>query len=307
MNHFIDVNRLSRLEVEQLIERAFEFKKNRDYPNYSSYTVANLFYEPSTRTKVSFELAAKHLNMNVVNLSLEHSSETKGECIQDTLNTLAAMGISLFVVRHMQDNLPHSLSIGCDAGVHIINAGDGQNAHPSQAMLDLMTILEKKPNLNEQKVLIVGDLRHSRVANSLQKLFSIMNLGELVLVSPEIWQPETIYYGRTTTDLHKELDDADVVVCLRVQRERISTDECFDLTDYRKQFSITKEQAAYLKPDAMIMHPGPMNRGIEIDSAIADGSHSSIRQQVQNGVYMRMAVFDALARDDSPLRNGSTV
>lgn len=296
MKHFLDISSLSSFDIKQLIQRALDFKTNSIYPNYSPFTVTNLFYEHSTRTRVSFELAANHLAMPVVNLSLQQSSESKGEVIEDTIKTLTAMGVSIFVIRHAQNGLPQAIAKGCDEGVHIINAGDGQHAHPSQAMLDLMTIIEQKPNLSQLKIAIVGDLRHSRVANSFQSICALMGVGELALVAPDIWQPHVVHYGKVTASLSEGLEHADVVICLRVQHERLSVDEQLDLSTYRRDYALTLDSLAYAKPDVMVMHPGPINRGIEIDSDVADGPQSFILRQVQNGVFMRMAILEALVQ-----------
>lgn len=296
MNHFLDILQLSSTDIEALIERACVFKKDSRLPAYPQGKMVNLFYENSTRTRVSFELAAKNLSMPVVNLDLEHSSENKGETIEDTFCNLSAMGLNLFVIRHTEEGLPQKLANLNLAGTHVINAGDGTHAHPSQAMLDLMTILEKKPKLDQLKIAIIGNLRHSRVANSLQQLCAKLGVKELTLVSPAIWQPSSLHFGRVTSSLKDGISDADVVICLRVQRERLMANEQLDLAGYRQDYALTTNQLAYAKPDAIVMHPGPMNRGIEIDSEVADGPQSCILQQVKNGVYMRMAILERLIR-----------
>jgi aspartate carbamoyltransferase catalytic subunit len=295
MKHFLEISQLSRQQIESLLQRAFSFKQQKNYPSYQQHTVANLFYENSTRTRVSFELAANHLSMPVINLDLQSSSETKGEVIEDTIKTLAAMGIRHFVIRHQQDGLQQSLALNLGDEVHIINAGDGTHAHPSQALLDMMTIVEQKPKVEQLKIAILGNIRHSRVANSFQCIAKTLGVGELVLIAPELWQPQTLHYGRVTTNIREGLADADVVMCLRVQRERLLADDQMDLEQYRHNFALTEKSLVLAKPDVMVMHPGPMNRGIEIDSNVADGARSFILQQVQNGVFARMAVFDALA------------
>lgn len=294
MKHFLEISELTPQVVDQLLQRAFFFKQEKNFPSYSNYTLANLFYENSTRTRISFELAAKHLGMRVVNLDLQSSSESKGEAIEDTINTLAAMGIQLFVIRHVQNGLPQVIASAYTQGVHVINAGDGTHAHPSQALLDLMTIIEKKPKLEKLKIAIVGDLLHSRVANSLQTLCALTGVGELVLVGPEVWHPQFVQYGRVTTSLKEGLSNADVVICLRVQRERLAKEQTMDMASYRRDYALTKASFALAKPDAIIMHPGPINRGVEMDSDVADGPRSVILTQVQNGVYMRMAILEAL-------------
>lgn len=294
MNHFLEISQLSCQQLEALVQRAFSFKQQNKYPSYKQYRVANLFYENSTRTRISFELAANHLSMPVVNLDLQNSSETKGEVIEDTIKTLAAMGIGYFVIRHQQDGLQQKLADKLGNAVHLINAGDGTHAHPSQALLDIMTILEQKPRLDQLKIAVLGNIKHSRVANSFQCLCSKLGVGELVLIAPELWQPKILHYGRVTNNLREGLADADVVICLRVQRERLLASDHLDLDSYRHDFALTQKSLAYAKPDVMVMHPGPMNRGVEIDSDVADGAHSFILQQVANGVFARMAIFDAL-------------
>ncbi len=294
MKHFLEISQLSRQQIESLLQRAFSFKEEPQYPMYHYHTVANLFYENSTRTRVSFELAAKHLSMQVVNLDMNNSSEAKGESIDDTVKTLAAMGIRYFVIRHKQEGIQQELANRIDQNLHFINAGDGVHAHPSQALLDMMTILEQKPRLDQLKIAILGDIKHSRVANSFQCMCDKLGVGELVLVAPDIWQPQMIHYGRATNDLREGIKDADVIICLRVQKERLLKSDHLDLASYRQDFALTKTSLAYAKPEVMVMHPGPINRGIEIDSEIADGANSYILRQVQNGIFARMAVFDAL-------------
>jgi aspartate carbamoyltransferase catalytic subunit len=294
MNHFLEINHLSRQQIEFLLNRSMYFKQHNNYPSYTQFTVANLFYENSTRTRVSFELAANRLSMPVVNLDLLNSSEAKGEVIEDTIRTLAAMGIQYFVIRHWQEGMQQSLADKLGNDVHIINAGDGAHMHPSQALLDIMTVVEQKPNLDQLKIAVLGNIKHSRVANSFQCICAQLGVGELVLVAPKLWQPHTVHYGRVSHNLREGLADADVVICLRVQHERLLEADHLDLDSYRRDFALTKESLAYAKSDVMVMHPGPINRGVEIDSDIADGAHSFILKQVANGVYIRMAIFDAL-------------
>ena len=256
----------------------------------------NLFYENSTRTRVSFELAAKHLGMPVVNLDLQSSSESKGEVIEDTVRTLAAMGVRLFVIRHVQDGLPQRLADMIDSNIRIINAGDGKHAHPSQAMLDFMTIMENQLEPSQLKIAIVGNIRHSRVANSLQCLSATLGVRELVMVAPKRWQPVTVHYGHVTDSLQDGIKDADVVVCLRVQKERLLSGEELDLAQYHRDYGLTSERLACAKPDVMVMHPGPINRGVEISNDVADGPQSFILEQVKNGVFMRMAILESLCQ-----------
>lgn len=294
MNHFLEISQLTHTQIEQLLARARFFKNTHSFPCFPRHRLANLFYENSTRTRVSFELAAQNLSIPVVNFSKDSSSESKGEVMEDTIRTLAAMGISLFVIRHTENGLQQSLANKLGNDVHIINAGDGIHAHPSQAMLDLMTILEVKPFLSLLKIAIVGNIRHSRVANSLMHLFSVMGVSELMLVAPDIWLPDVVPFGRATNSLQDGITDADVVICLRVQNERLSEHEHLDLQTYRRDYALTVNTLRYAKPDAMVMHPGPVNRGVELDDEVCDGTQSFILRQVANGVYMRMAIIESL-------------
>lgn len=294
MRHFLDINQLSTDDVASLLERASYFKYTGVYPRFDKHRLVTLFYENSTRTRVSFELAAGHLNMPVIHMDKASSSESKGETIVDTLKTLSAMGISLGIIRHSEDGLPERLAQIPGLAMQLINAGDGKHAHPSQALLDMMTIKEHKPNIHELTVAIVGNIRHSRVANSLQRLFALVGIKELRLVAPKLWLPKSVHFGRMTTCLKEGLNQADVVICLRVQHERLADDEQFDPSTYRRDYAITAQTISYAKADAMIMHPGPINRGMEIDSDVADGVQSFILQQVTNGVYMRMAMIEYL-------------
>lgn len=294
MQHLLEISHLTPKIVQDLMGRAFNFKHDPNYPRYPNSVVANLFYENSTRTRISFELAAKRLSMQVVALDLESSSETKGEIIEDTVRNLAAMGVKLFVIRHSQVGMPHTLAANCRGAAQIINAGDGTHEHPSQALLDFMTILEKKPDLEQLKIAIVGNLRHSRVCHSLQHLSSLLKVGELTLIAPEIWHPNMVHYGQVTSSLQDGIAGADVVICLRVQRERLLPNEQIDLASYHKDYGLTLQRLAYAKPDAMVMHPGPVNRGVEIDNDVVECPQSSILQQVTNGVFMRMAILESL-------------
>src|SRR3990167_5361253 len=300
MKHLLTIDDLSPELVNFLIGQALSLKHrfitNATIPHYPQSSLVNLFYEPSTRTRMSFELAAKRLGMHVLNLHSHHSSAAKGESIHDTIYTIAAMDVNFLVIRHHQNGLPITIkdnlkNLAAHVTTHIINAGDGQNEHPSQALLDLMTITEKKPNINALKIVIIGDLRHSRVANSLQRLFKLLKIDNLVLVAPEAWQPQIVHHGSTTNSLTTGLMRADVVIVLRIQHERFLENEHCDLADYRKYYALTKANIHLAKPNALIMHPGPINRGLEIDDVIADSNQSVILEQVQNGVYMRMAIL----------------
>jgi aspartate carbamoyltransferase catalytic subunit len=294
VKHLLDIESFSHDEVMRLIQRALYFKQAAAYPNFSSTILGQLFYENSTRTRISFELAAKHLGMQSIDLDIQTSSEQKGETIEDTVDTLAAMGIQLFVIRHAENGLPAKLAANCSPSVQIINAGDGTHAHPSQALLDLMTVMEKKPDLHALKFVIIGDVRHSRVANSLQALCALLKVGQLVFVAPKMWQPQSLHYGLATESLAQGLKDADVVMCLRVQRERLLSNEVFNLAQYQNDFSLSEEMFRQAKPDAILMHPGPINRGVEMEASLVSAPQSLILEQVKNGVFMRMAILESL-------------
>lgn len=296
MNHLLTIGQLSYDDCIRLFNRATYFKNHAVYPQLQDMSLANLFYEPSTRTRISFEMAAKNLGIRVVNVDVAQSSETKGETIEDTIQTLRAMGIQLFVMRHRQNGLIQHMADSMSA-VHLINAGDGSHEHPSQALLDILTILQMKPKLELLKIAIVGDVLHSRVANSLQSLCALMGVGTLVLVAPKIWHLQAKpKFGTMTASLREGLEDADVVIALRVQKERLQANEMLDLAMYHADYAITQQSLAWAKPDAILMHPGPLNRGIEIDSDVADGPQSQILEQVKNGVLMRMAILEALSK-----------
>lgn len=294
MKHFLEISALTRVEIENLILKGLAFKQNKKFPAYPHLHVAQLFYENSTRTRVSFELAAKNLFLNVVNLDLSTSSENKGETVADTVQTLAAMDIPYFVIRHQSNTLHLELSNRWTNGVQIINAGAGTYAHPSQALLDALTIFEHKKQFADLKIAILGDLRHSRVASSFQCLCRILGVKELALIAPLVWQPEVVHYGYVTNNIKEGLAHADIIMCLRVQKERLLPEENLDIDTYRKEFALTEAHLQYAKPEVMVMHPGPINRGVEIDSEVADGKNSLILQQVKNGIYARMAIFDTL-------------
>jgi aspartate carbamoyltransferase catalytic subunit len=291
MKHFLSIDDYNKSTLESLLDRAFHFKQTKNLPHYSEY-IAHLFYENSTRTRTSFEIACARLGMHPILVNLQHSSENKGETLVDTFDNLVAMGISSIVIRHPQKGIPHHLASLNRA--NIINAGDGQGSHPSQALLDLMTIIEIKKNISNLKIVILGDIMHSRVANSLQTIFKVWGVENLTLIGPEEWVPAKPIHGKTSHSLKEGISKADVVICLRVQKERFSEDEVLDLSTYQKNYRLTNEVLAFSHPEVMVMHPGPMNRGIEITSEVADGKNSYILAQVKNGVFARMAILEML-------------
>ncbi|HEV3138895.1 MAG TPA: aspartate carbamoyltransferase catalytic subunit, partial [Vicinamibacterales bacterium] len=263
-------------------------------PTLRGKTVVNLFYEPSTRTRTSFEIAEKRLSADTLNIAVAASSVQKGETLADTALNIEAMAPDMIVIRHASAGAPHLLSRICKS--RIINAGDGMHEHPTQALLDAFTIRERKGRIDGLKVAIVGDLLHSRVLRS--------NVLLLTKLGADVWAcgPQTLVPPgldtlgvHVTTEVERAVEDADVVMMLRIQQERMQGAFVPSLREYFNTFGMTRARAAKAKPDAIIMHPGPMNRGVEIASDVADGPYSVILEQVANGVAVRMAVLYLLA------------
>ena len=262
-------------------------------------TVANLFFEPSTRTRASFDLAARRLGADVLNLDVNTSSRKKGESILDTIYTLQAMQVDVMVIRDASAGVPAYIARHVQDHVSILNAGEADVSHPTQGLLDLLTIRQHKGGFEDLVVTIVGDIRHSRVAMSISHGLATLGVGELRLVSPATLAPDPATVpGALITDNWKQgLAGADVVMALRIQRERIGNlDGIPNIDEYFASFGVSEEHLASAAPDAIVMHPGPMNRGIEIESAVADGPRSVIEQQVTNGVAVRMAVLERVGR-----------
>ncbi|MDH3616684.1 MAG: aspartate carbamoyltransferase catalytic subunit [Gammaproteobacteria bacterium] len=262
-------------------------------------TVANLFFEPSTRTRASFDLAGKRLGADVLNLDVNTSSRKKGESILDTIYTLEAMQVDVMVVRDASAGVPANIARNVQEHVCILNAGEAEVSHPTQGLLDLLTIRQHKQSFENLKVAIVGDIRHSRVATSASQGLATLGVGELRLISPPSLapDPESLPGAIILDNLDEGLADADVVMALRIQRERIGNLEGIPAIDqYFANFGISEERLKIAAPEVIVMHPGPMNRGIEIESVVADGPSSVITQQVTNGVAVRMAVLDRVSR-----------
>ncbi len=297
MEHFLDVTTLTRACAYELFDRAQYFKQAEIYPKYPHIVVLSVFYEDSTRTRLSFDLAAKKLGLTLLHLDPRRSAGTKGESMLDMLQTVAAMGIHILVMRHSSDDVFEALKGSMPSTLQLVNAGAGMFAHPTQAMLDVMTMLEAGVDLPNAKIAVVGDILHSRVFGSLQRLCAILGVGDLVFTGPSAWLPEAVEYGRTTHSLSEALADADVVVTLRVQRERFTKEESLDFEAYHSQYAITQKALQHAKKNALVMHPGPINRGVEIDADVADGPQSCILKQIQNGVFIRMAILEALAQN----------
>ncbi len=297
--HLLGLEGMSRKEINLILDTAETFKEIlsrpiRTVPTLRGVTVLNLFYEPSTRTRISFELAEKRLSAEVVNFSETISSAQKGETLKDTVQNIEAMKTDMVVVRHQASGVPYFLTQCLDSS--IINAGDGAHEHPTQGLLDLFTIREKYKKIKGLKVVIVGDIKYSRVARSDIWGFSIMG-AHVSLCGPTTLLPVEIEKLRVKvySDLDKALEGADVVIVLRIQLERQKGGLLPSLREYTNKFGIIKERLKRLNENFTIMHPGPINRGVEITPEVADGPHSVILNQVTNGVAIRMAVLYLLS------------
>lgn len=258
--------------------------------------LVNLFYEPSTRTRVSFEIAALRLGMQVVNVAAAGSSVVKGESLLDTFHTIQAMAPDVIVLRHPDNGAPVSLAAETRPGVHLVNAGDGSRSHPTQGLLDAFTLRRHFPDLGTATVLVAGDLNHSRVTASSVALLKKLGVGELRLAAPPgLEAPADVAQGAVSFDrLEDALAGVDAVMMLRIQRERLGVAEAPEAGAYHRAWGLTPERLALASPGCIVMHPGPMNRGVEISPEVADGPQSVIREQVANGVWVRMALLKAL-------------
>ena len=295
MKHLLSIDDLERDDLEELLQLADSFAEvsTRAIPKVPALrgkTVAMLFYENSTRTRVSFETAAKRLSADTVNVSIAASSVAKGESLRDTALTLEAMGIDAFVLRHSSSGAPHQLAGWVDASV--VNAGDGWHQHPTQALLDSYTIRERRGSLDGMQIAIVGDIRHSRVARSNVAAFTKLG-ASVTLVAPPTLLPSHLdgWPVTVTHSLDDVVDELDAVYLLRMQLERQNEALVPSLAEYHRCFGLTAQRAARLKPDALVMHPGPMNRGVEIAADVPELDSAVITEQVRNGVVIRMAVL----------------
>jgi aspartate carbamoyltransferase catalytic subunit len=303
--HLLGIEGLNHLDIAALLDSADQFVElSRQVEKKSAIlrgrTQINLFFEPSTRTQASFELAGKRLGADVMNMSVSNSSVKKGETLIDTAATLNAMRPDLIIVRHHAAGAVNLLARKVDCSV--VNAGDGAHEHPTQALLDALTIRRNKGRIAGLKVAICGDILHSRVARSNIILLNAMG-AEVRLIAPSTLMPAGAerFGVKTYTDMRKGLEGVDIVMMLRLQLERMSGAFVSSSKEYFRYYGLDSEKLALAKPDALVMHPGPMNRGVEISSEVADGAQSLIREQVEMGVAVRMAVLDALA---GHLRNG---
>ncbi|MBM0107601.1 aspartate carbamoyltransferase catalytic subunit [Steroidobacter sp. S1-65] len=304
LRHLITLEGLSRDEMIALLDLAqFYVRSPGDLPardqSLAGHTVANLFFEPSTRTRVSFELAAQRLGADVVNLDMQSSSRVKGETVLDTIYTLQAMLADVLVMRDAEPGLPAYVARYVAPHVCILNAGEAHLSHPTQGLLDALTVRQAKGDFSKLKILIAGDISHSRVARSAWQAFSTLGVEELRIAAPEDLMPGANEFAGATrfTNIDQAIADVDVVMALRIQRERMSGAQIPDEVSYHRSFGITADRLAKARPGAIVMHPGPMNRDVEIASNVADGPQSVIQQQVTNGVAVRMAVLATIARN----------
>ncbi len=303
LRHLITLEGLDRTLLERLLDRAQTYVRTLDERPINAQllrgiTVANLFGEPSTRTRASFELAARRLGAEVLNLEVHLSSRTKGETILDTVYTLQAMHLDVLVLREAEPGVPALVAAHVAPHVSVVSAGEAHLSHPTQGLLDALTIRQRKGDLRRLKVAIVGDVEHSRVARSAWHALATLGTGEIRIVAPPAFMPGPADFAGCVR--HESIDagirGANVIMMLRIQKERMAAASVPDADSYFSQFGLSSERLALAARDAIVMHPGPMNRGIEIESQVADGPQSVILQQVSNGVAVRMAVLEAVTR-----------
>src|SRR3954464_12468178 len=286
----------------QILDTAKSFagvteREVKKVPLLRGKAVFNLFFEPSTRTRTTFEIAAKRLSADVLNLAINVSSQTKGETVLDTVANLAAMQADMFIVRHAASGAPYLIAKHVAPEIHVINAGDGRHAHPTQGLLDVFTIRHYKQDFTKLRVAIIGDVLHSRVARSQIHALTTLGVPELRVIGPKTLLPSNVdnLGVHVYHDMAKGLKDVDVVMMLRLQNERMQGSFLPSPQEFFKFYGLTAEKLALAKPDAIVLHPGPMNRGVEIDSSVADGKQSVILPQVTFGIAIRMAVMSTIA------------
>ncbi len=303
LKHLTSMEQLDAATIRDILSTASTFlddtiANNKQLDLLKGKVVANLFFESSTRTRNSFQIAAERLGAIVLNPDMSTSALTKGESLLDTIHTFEAMGVSAFVIRHADNGIMQWVADNLKTDAAIINAGEGWRQHPTQALLDLLTISQHKSAWSTLSVAIVGDLRHSRVARSLVDGLVTMGVKDIRLIAPEALLPEdTLWEGaKLVTNLVTGLKEADVVVTLRLQKERMVEQHFVDETQFHQAFGLTPETLSHAKADAIVMHPGPMNRNVEISPQVADGNQSVILHQVRNGVAIRMAILSILLR-----------
>ena len=301
LKHLLTIEGLPRAIVNHILDTAEQFvsvtdREVKKVPLLRGKSVFNLFFENSTRTRTTFEIAAKRLSADVINLNINASSTSKGESLLDTINNLSAMHADMFVVRHASSGAPYLIAEHCAPHVHVINAGDGRHAHPTQGLLDMYTIRHYKQDFTKLTVAIVGDIVHSRVARSDIHALTTLGVPEIRAVGPKTLVPGDLrdMGVRVCHDMAEGIRDADVVIMLRLQNERMSGAMLPSAGEFFKNFGLTPDKLALARPDAIVMHPGPINRGVEIESRVADGAHSVILPQVTFGIAVRMAVMSML-------------
>ncbi len=298
LKHFLSIEGFKRQHLINILDAAEPFANVHEQavkkvPLLRGKTIVNLFFEASTRTRTTFELAAKRLSADVLNININTSATSKGESLLDMLHNLEAMHCDMFIVRHNQSGAAHLIAKHVSPHISVINAGDGCHSHPSQAMLDMFTIRRHKKEFADLKVVIVGDILHSRVARSQIHALTTLGVSEVRVVGPKTLIPahiETLGV-HVYHDLQAALIDADVVIMLRLQKERMQGALLPSENEYYHQYGLTEKKLKLAKSDAIVMHPGPINRGVEIASSIADGPQSVILEQVTNGIAIRMAVM----------------
>jgi aspartate carbamoyltransferase catalytic subunit len=309
LRHLITLQDLDRALLERLLERSAAYVRDlQDRPVRSTelkgVTVANLFGEPSTRTRVSFELAARRLGADVVNIEVHLSSRTKGETVLDTVYTLQAMQLDVLVLREAEPGVPALVADHVAPHISVLSAGEAHLSHPTQGLLDALTIRQRKGDFGNLTIAIVGDIEHSRVARSAAQALSTLGAGEIRIVAPAAFMPPAPDFAgcRRFQSLDDGIRGADVVMMLRIQKERMAQASVPEAKDYFAQFGLSRARLRLAARDAIVMHPGPMNRGIEIESEVADGPQSVIFQQVTNGVAVRMAVLEEVTRPNRGAR-----
>jgi aspartate carbamoyltransferase catalytic subunit len=302
LRHLVSLDGLSREVLTAILDRAESYRRVPGQPAYegrelAGVTLANLFFEPSTRTRASFDLASRRLGAHVLNLDTQSSSRVKGETMLDTIYTLEAMNADIFVIRDSEAGLPEFLIDHVAPHVSVISAGEAHVSHPTQGLLDVMTIRSHRRRFAGLKVAIVGDIKHSRVARSTARALRTLGSTDLRLVAPESLLPgEGEFQGAERfTRVEDGIAGADVVMMLRIQKERMARAADLDDAAYFREFGLDSRRLKLAAPNALVMHPGPMNRGVEISSEVADGPQSVIREQVNNGLAVRMAVLASIA------------
>ena len=299
LHHLLTLEGLPAEILWQILDTAKTFvgTKVKKVPLLRGKSVFNVFFEPSTRTRTTFEIAAKRLSADVINLNVAVSSQSKGESLLDTVDNLSAMHADMFVVRHGESGAPHFIARHVAPDIHVINAGDGRHSHPTQGLLDMYTIRHYKKDFSSLRVAIVGDVLHSRVARSQIHALATLGCPEIRVIGPKTLLPaHAEQLGvHVFHDMRQGLKDVDVVTMLRLQNERMQGALLPSAQEFYKYYGLNQEKLALAKPDAIVLHPGPMNRGVEIDSSVADGKQSVILPQVTFGIAIRMAVMSIMA------------